>query len=675
MSQQLAKPSPSFGDNSTDLSIFVRTSDDELEQWDKKHIVRVMMEEANVPELLANEIATSVELKLARLNYRSISTVLIRAMVSSELIERGFNTYATAHMRFGLAAHDIEKVIYAPTNENANVLYNAESIHKYMADSMTKQYTLEYLFPIKYGKSYLSKAHMSGDIHIHDLDYFITRPYCAGHDLRYLAKYGLVMDGTGRSSAVASPARAAEVLLLHAAKFLGVTQSSFSGAQAYSIFNPIVAPYLVGRTDTEYHQLAQLFIYEMAQMAVARGAQVVFSDLNMDFGIPDIIKDVDAIGPKGKIVGKYGDYWDESSKFANALLDVYGEGDARGVPFMFPKPLIKVRREHIHNDEFGEFLKHACEVSATKGNPYYINQTTYEDENISMCCRLRHKLKPEDHDDIVEGRMRSSAIQNNTINMPRIAYKARGNDALLFDLLYDAMKLCYEVHEIKRDVTQKLLDAGGAPILTMNRDGFPYLRMDKVRHLIGILGLNEMVHIHTGQELHESKQALDFGWKVIRRMDEICKEFSVTSGHPYALEQTPAETTAYRFAKLDLAKYPELAPQYLKGDLKTNSIYYTNSTYLNVSTPMPIAERIKKEGLYHPAIEAGALTHVWLGESSPDPEALKNFTIKMMKGTMNQQITYTRDLTYCRACGKITGGIHDRCADCGARRLGAWQKK
>jgi ribonucleoside-triphosphate reductase len=667
-------PNVTLQESATDLSLFVMTSDEEIQKWDRPQIVRVLMDEAGAPQALAEEVAAEVENTLVSAKIRNTSTTLIRELVNAKLVEKGYKDYALLHSRFGLPAKDIEKIVYTPTNENANVLFTAESIHKYIADAVTKQYTLEYLLPVKYKKPYLSRAHMSGDIHIHDLDYFITRPYCAGHDLRYLAKYGLVMDGTGRSAATAKPARAPEVLLLHAAKFLGVSQSAFSGAQAYSIFNPIVAPYLVGKSDQEIAQLAQMFIFEMAQMAVARGAQVVFSDLNLDFGIPHIIEDVPAIGPKGKITGVYGDYWDESNKFAHALLDVYGEGDSRGVPFMFPKPLIKVRKEHIGDPEFEEFMLHAAQVSATKGNPYYINQVTYEDECISMCCRLRHKLKPEDGDDIREGRMRSSAIQNNTVNMPRLAYKAKGNDDKLFEELHNVMQLCREVHQIKRVVTQALLDAGGAPLLTMKMDGLPYLRMEKVRHLIGVLGLNEMVQIHTGQQLHESNEALQFGWKVIREMENTCKEFTQEDGVPYALEQTPAETTAYRFAKLDLKQWDGLAAQYVKGDINSGGVYYTNSTYLNVGIEMPAAERIKKEGLFHPIIEAGALTHVWLGESSPDPEALKNFTIKMMKNTMNQQITYTRDLTYCKGCGKLMGGIFDDCPNCGMHRMTGWKR-
>ncbi|MBN3037210.1 MAG: anaerobic ribonucleoside-triphosphate reductase [Candidatus Diapherotrites archaeon] len=666
--------SPKLTEDATDISLFVTTSDEELKRWDKSRMVSVLVEEANAPRDLAEQIATEVEELVTGSGLRNITTVLIRELVNAKLMEHGHSEYILGHARFGLPATDVEKLLYQAAKENANVIYSPESVHKYFGDAVAKQYTLEYLIPAKYKKPWIARAHLRGDIHIHDLDYFITRPYCAAHDLRYLAKYGLVMDGTGKKTATAKPAKQAEVLLLHAAKWLGVNQAYYSGAQAYSIFNPIVAPYLTGKTEQQIKQLAQMFVFEMAQMSVARGAQVVFSDLNLDFGVPNMIADVPAIGPGGKTAGVYGDYVEESQKFVYALLDVYEAGDSRGVPFLFPKPLFKVRKEHIGNPEFDDFMLRCAEVSSSKGNPYYINQTTYEEESIAMCCRLRHKVSEDDYDDIREGRMRSNAIQNVTINLPRLAYKARGNDDRLFEELDKVMEIAKDVHLIKRDVTQKLMEADAAPLLSMNLDGQPYLRLNKVRHLIGLLGMNELVQCHYGQEMHESEEALRFGWRVARHMDKRCKEFTEECGYPFALEQTPAESTAFRMAKLDWKEYNGLAQQYIKGDLESGSVYYTNSTHLNTGVEMPLATRIKDEGVFHPVIEAGAITHAWLGEASPDPEALKTFTIKMMKNTMNQQITYTRDLTYCKSCGKLQGGILDKCKYCGASQTGEWSK-
>jgi ribonucleoside-triphosphate reductase len=139
-------------------------------------------------------------------------------------------------------------------------------------------------------------------------------------------------------------------------------------------------------------------------------------------------------------------------------------------------------------------------------------------------------------------------------------------------------------------------------------------------------------------------------------MKEITDRFTAETGHIYGLEQTPAESTCYRFAKLDLKYFNGKAEQTVKGDLKSKAVYYTNSTHFNTGANMALADRIKDEGMFHPLIEAGAITHVWLGETSPDAEALTQFTKKMMSNTMNQQITYTRDICHCNDCGNTYGG-------------------
>lgn len=89
-----------------------------------------------------------------------------------------------------------------------------------------------------------------------------------------------------------------------------------------------------------------------------------------------------------------------------------------------------------------------------------------------------------------------------------------------------------------------------------------------------------MVQYHTGQEMHESREALKFGLKITAYMKKECDRLAAEHGIKLPLEQTPAESTAYRFAKLDLKEYPEQAGTVVKGNKDTNNVYYTNSTYL-----------------------------------------------------------------------------------------------
>jgi ribonucleoside-triphosphate reductase len=137
----------------------------------------------------------------------------------------------------------------------------------------------------------------------------------------------------------------------------------------------------------------------------------------------------------------------------------------------------------------------------------------------------------------------------------------------------------------------------------------------------------------------------------------------------FVLEQTPAESTAYRFAKLDMEHYPVFADRVVKGVRGSGEIYYTNSTYFDVSQRMNPVDRVKLEGLFHPLIDAGALTHVWLGESKPSPASIANFVIKTMRHTQNAQIAFSPEFTSCNHCGKIVRGPKDSCPYCQSENI------
>jgi ribonucleoside-triphosphate reductase (formate) len=174
-----------------------------------------------------------------------------------------------------------------------------------------------------------------------------------------------------------------------------------------------------------------------------------------------------------------------------------------------------------------------------------------------------------------------------------------------------------------------------------------------------------MVQYHLGEELHSSEDAVKFGLKVIAHMKLVAGRLSRKHNMRFVLEQTPAESTAYRFAKLDMRLYPE-TQQVVKGNLGSDEIYYTNSTLFNVGASVDAIDRVKKEGLFHPLIEAGSLTHLWLGESRPSAESLANFIIKTFRMTQNDQIAFSPEFTTCVSCGRTSRGLHPVCVYCKA---------
>src|SRR3990170_412918 len=646
---------------STDLALFVRTSAEDMAGWDRQKIVDALIRETSVDFTVADQISLEVEKQIFSSGIKVITAPLIRELVDAKLIEHGLEQARRMHTRLGMPLYDVDQLILQPNKENANVPHGPEATNLTLAESIKKEYALLKVFSQGVGD-----AHMRGDIHLHDLG-FIDRPYCSGQSLEYIKRFGLSLPN---SIAMAKPAKHPEVLLAHMVKFAAALQSHFAGAIGWDAVNLFFAPYLVGMSDQELEQLAQMMIFEFSQQAVARGGQAIFTDLNLYWEIPKHFEDVPAIGPGGEMTGKaYSDYMKEAQRFAWALFDVYLEGDGSGRPFFFPKPMVHITEKFFKTPGHMDFLHHICDVASEKGNTYFVFDRG-ETAKISECCRLSFKLENTDLEDAKQPwKMRYCALQNVTLNLPRIAYLAKGEDSKLFSKIAEFVEMAVKAHLEKKLFIEKLLslgENGPLALLAMDRDGSPYLRMHRASFLIGMVGLNELVQIHTGQEMHQSKQAFKLGLKVIAHMKLMVEKFSQRYGMRFVLEQTPAESTAYRFAKLDLKYHSPKSGHIVKGDISKGEVYYTNSTYLNNAAVMNPIERVRQEGLFHPLIEAGALTHIWLGEARPSKSSMANFVIKTFQLTQNDQIAFSPEFTTCNSCHRTNRGLRSSCAYCGS---------
>ncbi|MBU0485177.1 MAG: anaerobic ribonucleoside-triphosphate reductase [Proteobacteria bacterium] len=645
--------------DSTDLALFVRTSEEDITGWNRQRIVDALLRETFVDPDTADRISLDVEKTIQNGAVKTVTGPLIRELVNAKLLELGLEDARRMHTRLGMPLYDVNQLLVQHNKENANVPHGPEATNLTLAEGIKKEYALLHVF-----SDDVADAHLKGDLHLHDLG-FIDRPYCSGQSLEYIKKFGLNLP---HGLSMAKPAKHAEVLLAHMVKFAAALQSHFAGAIGWDAINLFYAPYLEELSDRDVKQLAQMLIFEFSQQAVARGGQAIFSDINIYWEVPKHFENVPAIGPGGEYTGKtYGEYEKQAQRFAWALFEVYKEGDALGKPFFFPKPLVHITEKLFKTEGHMDFLNHICDVAADKGNTYFVFDRG-ETAKISECCRLSFKLEASDLEDAkTPWRMRYSALQNVTINLPRLAYRAEGDDTQIFSLITEQIKLAVKAHAQKKDFIGKLLAMGeGGPLslLAMKLDGEEYLRLERCSYLIGMVGLNEMVKVHIGQELHESDEAMKFGLKIIAHMNIVCNKMNEKNGMKFVLEQTPAESTAYRFAKLDMAHFPKMAKKVVQGDLEKGEIYYTNSTLYHVGSTMNPISRVEREGLFHPLIEAGAITHVWLGEAYPDKGALTDFVIKTFRHTQNDQIAFSPEFTCCLDCGKTSRGLSQNCSYC-----------
>jgi len=287
--------SPNNERESTEISLFVRTSDEEIKKWDKSRIFDALMRETDISEDAAAIVAREVEKMIGELQLDVITAPLIRELTNAKLVEYGLAKIRRQHTRLGVPLYDARQIIMSPNKENANVPHGPEATNLTLAEQIKKEFALLEVF-----SQDLADAHMRGDIHLHDLG-MVDRPYCSGQSIEYVKKFGLNLPN---AISIAKPAKHPEVLIEQVVKFSAALQGNFAGAIGWDAFNLFLAPYLTNVDDARMKQLAQILVFEFAQQAVARGGQSIFSDLNLYWEVPDHFQNVEAIGPNGKFTGK-----------------------------------------------------------------------------------------------------------------------------------------------------------------------------------------------------------------------------------------------------------------------------------------------------------------------------------------------------------------------------------
>ncbi|AEH61537.1 anaerobic ribonucleoside-triphosphate reductase [Methanosalsum zhilinae DSM 4017] len=697
----------------------VRTTDGHIVDWDRSVVVNQLLKETQLCEQFygksaitpeqARDIAKETEKRIRAMNLQFLSSPLVRELVNIVLIENGHVEWRNISTRVGTPVYDAYKIDIGTgfeAKDNANLQENAETSHKKKADKISKeQYLL--LLPPK-----VADLHLNGDIHIHDLEYLGTRAFCQDWDLRYFFYYGLMPDGSGTKASVAGPAKNAEVAILHAVKALGSAQTNFAGGQGFYNFLTFMAPYFEGMDYPEIEQLMQMFVYEMTQMMVARGGQLVFSSVQLSPGIPKLWRDKPVVY-KGRVwdgkdtpLRTYGEFEREVRLGFRALMNVMLQGDYWGKPFNFPKPEISIEPDFMQEDEefnkanpqlptYDELYTMSFELATRFGTPYFDNQLpAYRGagEGIScyQCCAYQFSATA-DADSHFEDKLyfrdgmhfSMGAWQVVSLNCPRAAYRAEADDEALFRELRRLMDQAVEVFKVKRRWMDNIIRNGRMPFATQQpkdpatgKRGAIAVDIDSLVYTIGIIGLNEMVQHHTGMQMHESKDAFKLAVRCMTEMELYARQLSETHSMEIALARTPAETTCQRFAVSDLLhmEFSKHAEKVIKGDLESTRkqlkdtrdlpIYYTNGTHVPPGADISITDRINIEHVFFPIVDGGNILHIWMGEGHPDPSGLKDFAMKIARNTQVGYFAFTKDMTVCMNDFHVASGLLDSCSNC-----------
>jgi len=621
-----------------------------------------LIKETSISEENAKKISHEAYNELIKLDIPKTTTI-VREIVCMKLLESNLLNENKEYSRLGMSVSDVKEVIFKKFKENANTNYNLQTIHKRLADSISAQYTLSYLLPKK-----ASKAHMKGEIHIHDLDYFPTRPFCFEHDIRFFLRQGFMSDGKGIHTAVSGPAKSLEVAMIHAARVLLLSSTYFSGGQGYDALNLFLAPYAKGLEYKKIKQAVQAFVYELDQLDVVKGGQTPFTSASFEFNVPSYLRDIPVVLPGGKITEKesYLDYLDESRKIIKAFTEVMIDGDYNKKAFHFPKPEYKIRKETLKDSSADELLFDVHKLVAKYGSPYFLNMAApYMPEALqSQCCRYFLRPDGDFWEEIKTGNVRSGSLQTVTINLPNISYNAK-DESNVYELIDERINMTKHIFNVKRKCIKEVMKSGYASFLSMDCYGKPYYKLDQATNSIGFIGLNEMVKKITGHEMHESRDSWKFGLKIIKYMSDAVNKKKDETGQRWGMVQTPAESATFRLANFDLEKYKDKAV--VQGDRKTGDVYYTNSSHVNYSADISLFKRLEIDSSFHPLVQGGAISHIFLGENNPDPDALLKLTRRICSNTLTSYFAYTKDMTYCNSCKRTISGIYEKCPNCGAK--------
>jgi len=663
------------------------------EVFDWRRVYTSLKEETGCENEVAEEATRYITNHLLSYKLPHVTGPLIRELACIALMELGRDDLRRKYTRVGMPVFDATNLdAGGGKGDNANLQCSPETVHKRKADRVSKE---QYYLSLP---EHLAQAHLSGDIHIHDLEYFGTRQFCLDSDLRYFFKYGFVGDGTGEHTSIAGPAKRAEVAILHAAKVLGASQTQCAGGQGFYNFLTFLAPFFENRDYRDYYQCMQMFCYEMTQMLVARGGQAVFSSVQLSPGVPKLWQNIPIVY-KGKVwdgkeapLRTYGEFEAENRLLFKAMMEVMLEGDHTGKPFYFPKPEINIAPEFVELldqeilgdiPSYRELYMLSFELASKFGTPYFDNTIPKYRQTGGIqcfqCCAYNFKSNA-DNDSYFDDKLyfrngahfSMGAWQVMTLNLPRIAAKVDADtvDGRMSAFLYKSKKvldLCVDVFKEKRSLMDANVKRGSVPFLSQQRQDEkgnvapPLVDFDKLVWTVGICGLNEVVKHITGSWLHEDKQAQRIGLRICLELKKYCEHLSEKHGMPIVLSRTPAETTAQRFATMDLLNWIEEgndpAEFVCQGDLsrvieeqlykKTRDlpIYYTNGTHVSPAAQIPITDRVRIEQAFFPVLDGGNICHIWMGEAHPSPGGLMDLTLKACQNTNLGYFAFTRDMT------------------------------
>ena len=561
-------------------------------------------------QVSVEDIQDSVENVLIQCGYSEVAKAYILYRKQREKVRNMKSTI----LDYKEIVNSYVKVEDWRVKENSTVTYSVGGLILSNSGAVTANYWLSEIYDKE-----IADAHRNADIHIHDLS--MLTGYCAGWSLKQLIKEGL---GGIEGKITSAPAKHLSVLCNQMVNFLGIMQNEWAGAQAFSSFDTYLAPFVKADhlTYPEVKKCIEAFIYGVNTPS-RWGTQAPFSNITLDWTVPDDLAELPAIVGGKEMDFKYKDCKKEMDMVNKAFIETMIEGDANGRGFQYPIPTYSITKEFDWSDTENNRL--LFEMTSKYGTPYfsnYINSDMQPSDVRSMCCRLRldlRELRKKTGGYFGSGESTGS-VGVVTINMPRIAYLAQDEEEF-YERLDRLMDISARSLHIKREVIGKLLDEGLYPYTKRYLGSF-----DNHFSTIGLVGMNEAgLNARWLRADMADEKTQKFTKDVLNHMRERLSDYQEEYGELYNLEATPAESTAYRLAKHDKKHYPDIITAGHEGDTP----YYTNSSHLPVDYTSDIFDALDVQDELQTLYTSGTVFHAFLGEKLPDWKAAASLVRKI----------------------------------------------
>ncbi len=586
-------------------------------------------------QISVEDIQDSVEQVLSECGYADVAKAYILYRRQREKV-RNINS---ALLNYKDLVDNYLKINDWRVKENSTVTYSVGGLILSNSGAITANYWLSEVYDDE-----IAEAHRSADIHLHDLS--MLTGYCAGWSLKQLIQEGL---GGVPGKIQSSPANHLSTLCNQMVNFLGIMQNEWAGAQAFSSFDTYLAPFVKvdNLSQKEVKQCVQSFVYGVNTPS-RWGTQAPFSNITLDWVVPNDLKNLPAIIGGKEMDFTYGECQKEMDMVNKAFIEIMIEGDANGRGFQYPIPTYSITRDFDWSET--ENNKLLFEMTAKYGTPYfsnYINSDMEPSDVRSMCCRLRldlRELRKKSGGFFGSGESTGS-IGVVTINMPRIAYQSETEEEF-YARLDHLMDISARSLKTKRTVITTLLDQGLYPYTKRYLGTF-----ENHFSTIGLVGMNEAcLNAKWLRKDLTDTQAQRFTRDVLNHMRERLSDYQEKYGDLYNLEATPAESTTYRFAKHDKEQFPDIITANMNGDP-----YYTNSSHLPVGYTEDVYSALDIQDDLQTLYTSGTVFHAFLGEKLPDWKAAATLVRKIAENYKLPYYTMSPTYSVCKDHGYLTG--------------------